>query len=104
MPHCFNTANLAFMHAIEDRCFQIDCTIFTPNPGRLAHIGEMVKKNQADGVIQYGLQFCQPFLMEAVVRALKETCVPVLQIDTDNRMEDTGRIKARAEAFVGMHR
>jgi len=42
--------------------------------------------------------------MEAVVRALKETCVPVLQIDTDNRMEDTGRIKARAEAFVGMHR
>jgi benzoyl-CoA reductase/2-hydroxyglutaryl-CoA dehydratase subunit BcrC/BadD/HgdB len=40
------------MDAIEDRYFDIDCAIFTPNPDRLDHIMEMADSYKADGVIQ----------------------------------------------------
>lgn len=90
------------MAAIVDRYFQVDCAIFTPNPDRLAHIQEMAVEYKADGVIHYGLQFCQPYLMEAVSveKALKEKGIPCLLIETDYGMEDAGQLKTRVEAFV----
>ena len=90
------------MDAIVDRYFQVDCAIFTPNPDRLNHIQEMVAAYNADGVIHYGLQFCQPYLMEAipVEKALEEKNIPCLRIETDYSMEDIGQLKTRVEAFV----
>lgn len=90
------------MEAIVDRYFQVDCAIFTPNPDRLEHIQEMVAGYKADGVIHYGLQFCQPYLMEAipVEKALEEKNIPCLRIETDYSMEDVGQLKTRVEAFV----
>ncbi len=90
------------MEAIVDRYFQVDCAIFTPNPKRLGHIQEMVAAYKADGVIHYGLQFCQPYLMESmpVEKALEEKNIPCLRIETDYSMEDGGQLKTRGEAFV----
>ncbi|MBW2568939.1 MAG: 2-hydroxyacyl-CoA dehydratase [Deltaproteobacteria bacterium] len=90
------------MEAVVDRYFKVDCAIFTPNPDRLDHIVEMAKTHKADGVIHYGLQFCQPYLMEAmpVEKALEEKNIPCLRIDTDYSMEDVGQLKTRVEAFV----
>ncbi len=90
------------IEAIVDRYFQVDCAIFTPNADRLEHIKEMVATYQADGVIHYGLQFCQPYLMEAipVEKALEEAQIPCLRIETDYSMEDVGQLKTRVEAFV----
>ena len=92
----------AMMEAIVDRYFQVDCAIFTPNPDRLEHIQEMAAEYKADGVIHYGLQFCQPYLMEAipVEKALEEKNIPCLRIETDYSMEDVGQLKTRVEAFV----
>ncbi|BBO82381.1 double-cubane-cluster-containing anaerobic reductase [Desulfosarcina ovata] len=88
--------------AIVDRYFMVDCAIFTPNPDRLAHIEQMVADYRADGVIHYGLQFCQPYLMESipVETALEEKQIPCLRIETDYSMEDVGQLKTRVEAFV----
>ncbi|MBW2345427.1 MAG: 2-hydroxyacyl-CoA dehydratase [Deltaproteobacteria bacterium] len=90
------------MEAIVDRYFQVDCAIFTPNPDRLEHIVEMFEIYKADGVIHYGLQFCQPYLMESmpVEKALETKNIPTLRIDTDYSMEDVGQLKTRVEAFV----
>ena len=90
------------MDAIVDRYYQVDCAIFTPNPERLAHIEEMVATYKADGVIHYGLQFCQPYLMESipVEKALEEKNIPCLRIETDYSMEDVGQLKTRVEAFI----
>jgi benzoyl-CoA reductase/2-hydroxyglutaryl-CoA dehydratase subunit BcrC/BadD/HgdB len=90
------------LEAIVDRYFKVDCAIFTPNPDRLNHIQEMVAAYKADGVIHYGLQFCQPYLMEAipVEKALEEKNIPCLRIETDYSMEDVGQLKTRVEAFV----
>jgi benzoyl-CoA reductase/2-hydroxyglutaryl-CoA dehydratase subunit BcrC/BadD/HgdB len=90
------------LEAIVDRYFQVDCAIFTPNQERLTHIEEMVAAYKADGVIHYGLQFCQPYLMESipVEKALEEKNIPCLRIETDYSMEDMGQLKTRVEAFV----
>ena len=91
------------MEAIVDRYFNIDCAIFTPNPDRLNHIIEMHEEYRVDGVIHYGLQFCQPYLMEAIpVEKALEKKIPTLRIETDYSMEDVGQLKTRVEAFVEM--
>lgn len=90
------------MTAIVDRYFEVDCAIFTPNPQRLAHIEDMVADYRADGVIHYGLQFCQPYLMESmpVERILEDKSIPCLRVETDYSMEDMGQLKTRIEAFI----
>ncbi|MDD9301346.1 MAG: 2-hydroxyacyl-CoA dehydratase [Desulfobacter sp.] len=92
----------ALMDAITDRYFGVDCAIFTPNQERLDHILEMAQCYGADGVIHYGLQFCQPYTMEAipVEKALEEKGLPCLRLETDYGMEDVEPIKTRVEAFV----
>jgi benzoyl-CoA reductase/2-hydroxyglutaryl-CoA dehydratase subunit BcrC/BadD/HgdB len=94
------------MDALVERYFAIDCAIFTPNPDRLAHVAEMAKKYNAQGVIHYGLNFCQPYQMEAipVVEKLAAMGIPALKIETDYSAEDAGQIKTRIEAFVEMLR
>lgn len=90
------------LDAVVDRYFEVNCAIFTPNPQRLDHIREMVAAYGADGVIHYGLQFCQPYLMESipVERALEDADIPCLRIETDYSMEDVEQLKTRIEAFV----
>ena len=90
------------MDAIADRYFKVDCAIFTPNQDRLDHIEEMATAYQADGVIHYGLQFCQPYSLEAigVENALEKKDIPCLRIETDYGMEDVGQLKTRIEAFI----
>jgi len=90
------------MDAITDRYFKVDCAIFTPNQDRLNHIVEMVENYKADGVIHYGLQFCQPYIMESipVEKALEGKNIPTLRIETDYGMEDAGQLKTRVQAFI----
>ena len=90
------------MEDIVDRYYKVDCAIFTPNPDRLDHIKEMAAEYKADGVIHYGLQFCQPYLMESipVEKNLEDSGIPTLRIETDYSMEDVGQLKTRIEAFI----
>jgi benzoyl-CoA reductase/2-hydroxyglutaryl-CoA dehydratase subunit BcrC/BadD/HgdB len=88
--------------SIAERYFNIDCAIFTPNPSRLEQVKSMVTDHDAHGVIHYGLQFCQPYLMEAGVieQELEKLGIPALRLDTDYSQEDAGQIRTRVEAFV----
>ncbi len=90
------------LDALARRYMQIDCACFTPNNERLEHIAAMAKALKADGVIHYGLLFCQPYAHEAlkVGQAMRAQGVPYLSIETDYGMEDMGQLKTRVEAFV----
>ena len=90
------------MEAIVDRYFKVDCAIFTPNPDRLNHIEEMVETCKADGIIHYGLQFCQPYLMESisVEKAIEAKNISMLRLETDYSMEDVEPLRTRVEAFI----
>lgn len=92
------------MENIVDRYFKIDCAIFTPNPSRQEHVEEMVSAYKAQGVVQYCLQFCQPYQIESRLMEpkLAEKNIPVLRIETDYSMEDIGQLKTRFQAFVEM--
>ena len=94
----------AMLDAIADRYMRIDCACFTPNTERLEHIVEMTRDLKADGVIHYGLSFCQPYAIEAfkVEKALKAAGIPMLSLETDYSMEDVEQLKTRVEAFVEM--
>jgi benzoyl-CoA reductase/2-hydroxyglutaryl-CoA dehydratase subunit BcrC/BadD/HgdB len=92
----------AMLDALVDRYMKIDCACFTPNTERLDHIAALAKSLKADGVIHYGLLFCQPYAHEAlkVGKAMAAAGVPYLAIETDYGMEDMGQLKTRVEAFV----
>jgi benzoyl-CoA reductase/2-hydroxyglutaryl-CoA dehydratase subunit BcrC/BadD/HgdB len=92
----------ALLERIVERYFQIDCAVFTPNPTRLEHIRELSQRYKAQGVINYSLQFCQPYQIESgsVERVLEGDGIPTLRIDTDYSQEDAGQITTRVEAFV----
>ncbi len=94
------------MDAIIDRYLQIDCAVYTPNPDRIGHIESMAKDYNADGVIHYSLQFCQPYMIESysVEQKLREKNIPIMLLETDYSQEDTGQLKTRIETFVEMIR
>ncbi|MBN2331556.1 MAG: 2-hydroxyacyl-CoA dehydratase [Deltaproteobacteria bacterium] len=94
----------ALLDAIVERYFAIDCAVFTPNREREQHVVEMVQAYQADGVIHYGLQFCQPYLIESMPmeQRLTDQGITTLRIETDYSMEDLGQLQTRIEAFVEM--
>ncbi len=88
--------------ALTDRYLKIDCACFTPNAERLENIATMARELNVDGVIHYGLLFCQPYAHEAfkVGKAMEAAGIPFLSIETDYGMEDVGQLKTRVEAFV----
>jgi benzoyl-CoA reductase/2-hydroxyglutaryl-CoA dehydratase subunit BcrC/BadD/HgdB len=88
--------------ALVDRYFQIDCAIYSPNTERLDHIREMFKTYHADGVVLYGIQFCTPYSMEAMVieKELEKAGIPAIRIETDYSQEDVGQLKTRLQAFI----
>ncbi len=92
------------LEAMVERYWQIDCAIFTPNPQRRRGLQRMVADYQAQGVIHYCLQFCQPYQMEAMLveRELEAAGIPLLRVDTDYGQEDVEQLKTRVEAFLEM--
>ena len=87
---------------ITSRYFDIHCAVFTPNPARLERIREMCGQYKAQGVIDYTLQYCQPYQIEGGVIAdvLKKEGMPILRIDTDYSAGDTEQIRTRVQAFL----
>jgi len=90
------------LERITERYFKIDCAVFTPNASRVDHVREMAEKYDADGVIHYSLQFCQPYIIESgpAERELEKQGIPTLRLETDYSQEDTGQLRTRVEAFV----
>ncbi|MHA2038514.1 MAG: 2-hydroxyacyl-CoA dehydratase, partial [Promethearchaeota archaeon] len=89
---------------IADRYLGINCACFSPNERRKDDILQLIDEYNADGVILYTLNFCQPYDIEAInlEKALKEKGVPVLSITTDYSSDDEGQLNTRIEAFLEM--
>jgi len=96
----------AQLNAIADRYLNIHCACFTPNEERIGDIISLAHEYEADGVVHYNLQFCQPYANEAVKveRALSAARIPVLRVETDYGGEDSGQLRTRVEAFLEMLR
>ncbi len=93
---------LDLLESISERQFKVNCACFTPNDERINDIINLTKEYEADGVIQYVLQFCQPFSIESVKvrQALEEANILSISIESDYSMEDVGQLQTRVEAFL----
>lgn len=92
------------LEAIAERGLGINCACFTPNEARVDDIIRLVKEYNADGVVYYNLQFCQPYGIEyrKVEKALQEAGIPIIKIESDFSDEDTGQLQTRIQAFLEM--
>ncbi len=92
----------AQLAAIAARYLEIDCSCFSPNDERLDSVVRLAREYRVDGVIQYVLQYCHTYNIEAirVASALKEAGFPSLKIVTDYSEEDTGQLRIRVDAFL----
>lgn len=90
------------LRAIADRYMKIDCSCFSPNEERITNIVKLARDYKADGVVQYILQYCHTYNIEAiaVASALKKGGLPSLKIETDYSEEDAGQLRLRIEAFL----
>jgi benzoyl-CoA reductase/2-hydroxyglutaryl-CoA dehydratase subunit BcrC/BadD/HgdB len=92
----------AQLTAIADRYLKINCSCFTPNNERMEDVKRLARGFRADGVVQYVLQYCHTYNVEAmrVDAALKAANTPSLKVVTDYSEEDAGQLRTRIEAFL----
>jgi len=87
---------------LTERYMKIDCSCFTPNDERIDQVIKECRASGAHGIIDYSLQFCHSYNIEAV--KLREACakegIPFMAIETDYSPEDVGQLQTRVEAFL----
>lgn len=90
------------LKAISDRYLEISCSCFSPNKERINNVLRLAKEYEVDGVVQYILQYCHTYNVEAIniASALKSEGIPSIKVETDYAEEDVGQLKTRLEAFL----
>ena len=88
--------------ALAEKYLDINCSIMTPNDGRMKNTVEMAKKYEADGVIDMVLNCCHTFNVESALmqKACEEAGLPYMKIETDYSQGDAGQIDTRIAAFI----
>ncbi len=92
------------LREISDHYLSINCSVMTPNDGRMENTKNMIKKYKADGVIDIVLQACHTFNVEShkMERAVREMGIPFMKLETDYSTTDSGQIETRIAAFIEM--
>jgi benzoyl-CoA reductase/2-hydroxyglutaryl-CoA dehydratase subunit BcrC/BadD/HgdB len=90
------------LEALADRYMKINCACFSPNNERMESIERLIDAYKVDGVVQYILQYCHGYNVEAIRVAgiLKKKNTPNLKIETDYSEEDIGQLRTRIDAFL----
>ena len=92
------------LRAISDRYLNINCSVMSPNDGRIENTLAMCEKYQVDGVVEVVLQACHTFNVESVrvARACEEAGIPYIKFETDYSTNDQGQVETRLGAFIEM--
>lgn len=92
----------AMVEKLTERYMKIDCSCFTPNDDRIDQVIKEYRESGAQGIIDYCLQFCHTYNIEAV--KLRQACekegIPFMAIESDYSPEDIGQLQTRIEAFL----
>lgn len=90
------------LRAISDRYLDINCSVMTPNDGRMKNTLAMCEKYHVDGVVENVLTACHTFNVESarMQKAVEGAGIPYLKIETDYSAGDQGQIDTRIAAFI----
>lgn len=93
---------LGILRAIADRYLDINCSVMTPNDGRMENTLAMCEKYHVDGVVESVLQACHTFNVESarMQEAVEFAGIPYMKIETDYSNGDMGQIETRIAAFI----
>lgn len=92
------------LRAISDRYLRINCSVMTPNDGRLENMMDMCEKYHVDGVIENVLTACHTFNVESanVAMTCENAGIPYMKLETDYSQSDAGQLETRIAAFIEM--
>ncbi len=92
------------LRAIAGRYLDINCSVMTPNDGRMENTLAMCEKYHVDGVIENVLTACHTFNVESakMQAAVEGAGIPYMKIETDYSAGDQGQIDTRIAAFIEM--
>ncbi len=90
------------LRAISDRYLDINCSVMTPNDGRMENTLAMCEKYHVDGVVENVLTACHTFNVESarMQKAVEGAGIPYLKIETDYSAGDQAQIDTRIAAFI----
>ena len=90
------------LRAISDRYLDINCSVMTPNDGRMENTLAMCEKYHVDGVVENVLTACHTFNVESarMQKTVEDAGIPYLKIETDYSAGDQGQIDTRIAAFI----
>lgn len=90
------------LRAISDRYLDINCSVMTPNDGRMENTLAMCEKYHVDGVVENVLTACHTFNVESarMQKAVEDAGIPYLKIETDYSAGDQGQMDTRIAAFI----
>ena len=91
--------------AISEKYLRVNCSVMSPNPGRLEALDVQIDEYQVDGVVEVLLQACHTFAIEAdAIKTFvtQKKKIPYLCINTDYSLGDQAQIDTRLGAFIEM--
>jgi bcr-type benzoyl-CoA reductase subunit C len=99
-----NTDNL--VEGVTDYLFGPSpcCCLYNPDNDRHDYLVEKAKKTEADGVLFWYMNFCEPdaFDIPQLKARLKEEGIPTVSIDVELTMTNLDAVKTRINAFCEM--
>jgi len=90
------------IEAIAEKYLKTNCSVMSPNPGRLKDLDYLVEHYKADAVIECTLVACHTFNLEShtVGKHIMQKGLPYIHIESDYSQEDAGQFATRLEAFL----
>lgn len=91
--------------AIAEKYLRVNCSVMSPNPGRLEALDVQIDEYQVDGVVEVLLQACHTFAIESYSIekfVVEKKGIPYMKIVTDYSPSDQGQIDTRVGAFIEM--
>ena len=82
----------------------VPCACIEPPFARFDYVSNMVEEYKVNGVILYGLMFCDTFQYDFVGqrKRLGEKNIPVLEVELEQPSLGLGQLRTRIEAFLEM--
>ena len=82
----------------------VPCACMEPPFPRFEYMFNMIEEYRVDGVILYGLMFCDTFQYDFVGqrKRLEEKNIPVLEVELEHPSLELGQLKTRIQAFLEM--
>lgn len=82
----------------------VPCACIEPPFPRFEYVFNMIEEYRVDGVILYGLMFCDTFQYDFVGQRerLAEKNIPVLEVELEHPSLGLGQLKTRIQAFLEM--